>query len=238
MEAIVMTQTWGDMVWRALEGLGQRLLEVLPGVLAMITLVIVGVVLAWVVSRLLVRLAEATAFDRRGETWGLAAALGRAGVGRPPSQVLGSVVFWGIFLVFATLAIDALAIPGSGRLTDFMFRWVPVILGAGLILLIGWLIANFLGQGVLIAAVNAGVPEARVLARVARWAVLLFAGAMAITHVGIAKEMVLVAFGIVFGGLIFALALAFGLGGRRLAKEILERRLRQEPHPRETLTHL
>ena len=50
--------------------------------------------------------------------------------------------------------------------------------------------------------------------------------------------MVLVAFGITFGGLILALALAFGLGGRALAREILERRLRQDPHPSETFTHL
>jgi hypothetical protein len=50
--------------------------------------------------------------------------------------------------------------------------------------------------------------------------------------------MVLVAFGITFGGLIFALALAFGLGGRGLARQMLDRYLRREPHPRETLTHL
>jgi hypothetical protein len=64
---------------------------------------------------------------------------------------------------------------------------------------------------------------------------------MALTHVGIAKEMVLLAFGLTFGGLVLGLALAFGLGGRDLARDILERRLRQErdePHPRETLTHL
>jgi len=64
--------------------------------------------------------------------------------------------------------------------------------------------------------------------------------ATTLTQLGIGKEMVLVAFGITFGGLIFALALAFGLGGRALAREILDRRLRREgePHPRETITHL
>jgi hypothetical protein len=78
-----------------------------------------------------------------------------------------------------------------------------------------------------------------VLARGVYWSVLLFAAATALTHLGIGKEMVLVAFGITFGGLIFALALAFGLGGRALARQILERHLRnREPHPRETLTHL
>jgi hypothetical protein len=135
--------------------------------------------------------------------------------------------------------VDALAIPGTGRVTDFILYSVPRVLGAALIMLIGWLASNFLAEGVLIAAVNAHVPEARLLARAIRWAVLLFAAATAITHLGIGKEMVLVAFGITFGGLIFALALAFGLGGRGVARQILERHIRgREPHPRETLTHL
>jgi hypothetical protein len=69
--------------------------------------------------------------------------------------------------------------------------------------------------------------------------VLLFAGATAITHLGVAKEMVLVAFGLLFGGLVLTAALAFGLGGRHLARQILERRLRGDrPHPEDTLTHL
>jgi hypothetical protein len=108
-----------------------------------------------------------------------------------------------------------------------------------LILVVGWLVANFLSQGLLIAAVNARLPEARLLARAAHWGVLLFAGATALTHLGIGKEMVLVAFGITFGGLVSALALAFGLGGRFIARDILARRLRRESPPvEERLTHL
>jgi hypothetical protein len=231
-------RTWTDLVWSALEGLGSRLWAVLPAVLAMLTLLAAGLLAGWIASRMLVRLARAVTLDRRAEHWGLTAVLLRSGIRRSPSALLGLTVFWGIVLLFATMAVDALAIPGTGRVTDFIFAWVPTAFGAALILLVGWLTGNFLGQGVLIAAVNAGVPEARYLARAARWSVLLFAVAMAMTHLGIAKEMVLVAFGITFGGLILALALAFGLGGRGLAREILERRLRQDPHPRETLTHL
>ncbi|HEV8441043.1 MAG TPA: hypothetical protein VGT40_23390 [Methylomirabilota bacterium] len=233
-----MTNVWSDLVWAALRDLGVRLALVLPAILAMLTLAAVGLIGAWIVARILRRLARAVAFDRRAETWGLAAALGRAGIHRPPSYVLGITVFWGIFILFLSLAIDALAIPGTGRVTDFVFSWVPRVVGAALILLIGWLVASFLGEGALIAAVNARVPEARLLARAVRWGVLLFATATAVTHLGIGKEMVLVAFGITFGGLIFALALAFGLGGRSLARHILERRLRREPHPEDTLSHL
>ena len=233
-----MTDTWSSLVWAALGELATRLAFLLPGILAMITLALVGLALAWVTARLIRRIAQAAAFDRRADRWGFAGALGRAGVRRTPSEALGVIIFWSIFILFLTVAIDALAIPGTGRVTDFVFAWVPRLMGAALILVVGWLVANFLGEGVLIAAVNAHVPEARVLARAIRWGVLLFTIGTAVTHLGIGKEMVLVAFGITFGGLIFALALAFGLGGRSLARQILERYRRREPHPRETLTHL
>jgi hypothetical protein len=179
------------------------------------------------------------AFDRRAEEWGLSQAMGRSGIRRTPSDVFGLAVFWSIFVVSVTLAVDALAIPGTGRVTDFILYSVPRVLGAGLIMLIGWLASNFLAEGVLIAAVNAHLPEARLLARAIRWAVLLFAAATAIAHLGIGKEMVLVAFGITFGGLVLTLSLAFGFGGRRLARQILNRYLRRDPHhPSETFTHL
>jgi Mechanosensitive ion channel, conserved TM helix len=223
-----MTDMWGDLVWGALADLKTRLAAALPSVLALLTLVIGGLMLAWLSGKLLARLAHATDFDSRAERWGLAGALRRAGVMRPPSAALERSVFWGIFALFAVLGVDALRIPGTWRITDLLFLWIPSLVGAVLLVLVGWLAANFLAQSVLIAAVNAGVREARALARAARWGMLLVAWAMAFTHLGIAKEMVLLAFGLTFGGLV-------------LAREILERRLRQErgePHPRESLTHL
>ena len=234
-----MAEMWSNVVWAVLRDLGARTMAVLPAVLAMLTLAVAGVVVGWIASRIILRLARTVMFDARAERWGLAAAIARAGIRRPPSAMLASLVFWGLALLGATLALDALAIPGARRVTDLFFLWFSAALGAALLLLVGWLVANFIGQAVLIAAVNAGVPEARHLASAARWAVLLFTWAMAVTQLGIGKEMVLLAFGISFAGLVLALSLAFGLGGRTLAREILERRLRQgEPHPRETLSHL
>jgi hypothetical protein len=233
-----MTDVWSDLVWKALNDVNARLILVLPGILAMATLVAVGLAGGWLAGRVARRLARAVALDRRAETWGLCRALARSGIRRTPSEVIGLFVFWSIFVVFVTLAVDALAIPGTSRVTDFVLSGIPRVLGAALILLAGWLVANFLSERALIAAVNALVPEARLLARAIRWAVLLFAGATAVTHLGIGKEMVLVAFGITFGGLVLTLSLAFGFGGRRLARQILNRYVRRDPHPSETLTHL
>jgi hypothetical protein len=234
-----METGWGRGVWAALIDLGERLAVVLPGLLVMITLIALGLVLGFIVRVVLTRLARAVGFDGHMERWGAAPALRRSGLLRTPAEVLGMVVFWGIFVLFASLGVDALRGPTSGGATAFVFSFLPPLFTAVLILIVGWLVANFLSQGLLIALVNAGLPEARVLARAAHWAVLLFAGATALTHLGIGKEMVLVAFGITFGGLVFALALAFGLGGRHLARELLARRLRRgAPPDRERLTHL
>lgn len=212
----------------------------LPGILALLTLTAVGLVAAWVAALLLRRLARAVALDRRAASWGLGSTMARAGFRRSPSELLALTVFWAIFILFLTSAVDALAIPGMARVTAFLFSWVPRAIAAAVIFLVGWMMANFLRERVLIAAVNAGMPEARLLARVVSWGILLFATATAVTHLGVGKEMVLVAFAITFGGLILALALAFGLGGRGLARQILERRLRHEPeaHPSETTSHL
>src|SRR5262245_52403131 len=234
-----METGWGRGVWTALVDLGDRLAVIVPGLLVMITLIALGLVLGSIVRMVLTRLARAVGFDRHTERWGAATALRRAGLLRTPTEVLGIIVFWAIFILFASLGVDALGAPARGGATAFVFSFLPPLFTALLILIVGWLVANFLSQGLLIAAVNAGLPEARLLARAAHWAVLLFAGATALTHLGIGKEMVLVAFGITFGGLVFALALAFGLGGRHIARELLAGRLRREvPPERERLTHL
>src|SRR5436190_1635295 len=148
--------------------------------------------------------------------------------------------FWALFLIFASSGVDAVTASGGYSVTALLLAFLPPLFAALLILIAGWLLANFLSRTILIAAVNARLPEARLLARAAHWAVVLFTVATALTHLGIGKEMVLVAFGITFGGLVLALALAFGLGGRRIAADLLARRLRRDaaPPPQERLTHL
>src|SRR6266446_3644033 len=158
--------------------------------------------------------------------------------------VLGALLGWIAGTLVGRLAhamgLDPLAIPGAPGATSMLMRFLPRLLSALLILVVGWLAANFLGQAMLITAVNAGVLQARLLARTTRWVVLLFAVATALVEIGIGRDMVLIAFGVLFGGLVLALALAFGLGGRHLAREILERSYRRErePAPQDSITHL
>jgi len=121
-----------------------------------------------------------------------------------------------------------LEIPATAGLLAAALRFLPNLSVAFLVMVIGWVLANFLAQAALIGAVNAQVAGAPLIASAVHWLVLVFAGAAALTQLGIAREMVLLAFGIAFGGTVLALALAFGLGGKELAREILESRLRKQ----------
>jgi hypothetical protein len=235
-----MRDIWDDIVVvETMRGVAARLAALVPNVLTMLVLVVLGLALGALARWFVVRLLRAVRFDQRAEGWGLQAAVARAGMLREPAALAGSLVFWAIFLVFAMMGIDALALPGMPGATSVVVQLIPKVLAAALMLVVGWLLANFLGNAVLIGSVNARIAEARLLARAVRWGVLAFTLAAVLTQLGIGSEMVMIAFGLTFGGVVFAFALAFGLGARHLARGILERRFRpQDRAPDDEIAHL
>src|SRR5581483_9582721 len=149
-----MGSRWGEGVWAALVALADRLAVIGPALLVALTLVALGFLAGALLRALVSRFARGVGFDRHMERWGVGASVRGAGILRAPSDVLGLVCFWTAFVVFASLGIDSL---GLGGATAFLFAFVPPLFAAVLIVVVGWLIANFLSQGLLIAAVNAGL---------------------------------------------------------------------------------
>ncbi len=233
-----MRETWTDILVTSFREVVQRLALAAPRLLALLTLVLAGWVVAALVRRLTVRILRAADFDQRCGRWGLTATLIRGGITLPPADLVGGAIFWTLFLVALLMGIEALEIPATAGLVAVVLRFLPNLVVAALVMVIGWLLANFLAQAALIGAVNAQVAGAPLIASAVRWLVLVFAGAAALTQLGIAREMVLLAFGIAFGGTVLALALAFGLGGKELAREILESRLRKQNEDDDTVTHI
>src|SRR4029453_14280567 len=102
-----MTDFWRDLVLTAMHNMSVTLGTVLPSILAMLTLVALGALIGWSAGRLLARPAYAMDLGQRSRTWGLTSALARAGVYRPPSQVLRLLAFLGIFGVFCEMGVGA-----------------------------------------------------------------------------------------------------------------------------------
>jgi cellobiose-specific phosphotransferase system component IIC len=121
------------------------------------------------------------------------------------------------------LGINALELAATQNFIAQFFNYLPHLFAAILILVIGYLIAFFLGQATLIGAVNAQMESAKLLSRSVRWFIIILALTMALYQLGIAETVIIAAFSIIFGGIVLALAIAFGWGGRELAKDFLER---------------
>jgi hypothetical protein len=118
-----------------------------------------------------------------------------------------------------------------------LLLYLPNIFAAALILLFGYLLSNFLGQAALIAGVNAGLRASRLLARFVRLTIFLLSATMALEQLGIGRETILIAFTLVFGGIVLALAIAFGFGGQELARRYLEEKTRGEKEE-DNISHL
>src|SRR4029077_14021659 len=115
--------------------------------------------------------------------------------------------------------------PFQGLVGEF-FRFVPRFLVALLVLSLGFLIGNFLWRATLLSSVNAGLPGARLMSGALRVLVIAIGVVMALEQLGLATAVVLTACAITFGALMLVAAIAYGLGGRDVAKQLLERQLR------------
>lgn len=220
-----MKDFWEKALLQPLELLGRQVLGVLPNILAMTIILLGGLLVAWGVSHLIERVLRVVGLDHLCNRIGVSAALLRGGVKTDPSRLVGRAAYWLIVMFSTMAALGALNLQPINQFAKSFLAYVPHLFTAAVILVAGYLLSNFISQAVLIAAVNAGLPPARLVAACSRWGVQLLAVAMALEQLGIAQNIVVVGFGITLGGVVMAAAIAFGLGAKDLAKEFLERRL-------------
>jgi hypothetical protein len=205
----------------------QKLVAFLPSLLTGIVVFAVGLVLAWLVKLLAVRMVKLLKLDAAFDRSGVTEALHKMAVRDTPAKLVGRMFFWLVAFIFFVLALSVMRVPVIDQLLERFLLYLPNIFVALVVLAIGWFLGNFVGRAALIASVNAGFKAAGPLSKGIKGVILLFAFVMAFEQLGIGRSTVIAAFAIVFGGAVLALALAFGLGGRDLARTFLEKRLKK-----------
>jgi len=236
-----MGEVWKDAMVDSLNKFLGKVITFFPNLLAMITIFVVGFLIAWLVKLLLLRFLKAIQFDRVSERWGLTYMFSKGGMSYSPAHLLSRFFYWIIVLITLILGINALELTATQDFIARFFNYLPHLFAAMIILVIGYLIAVFLGQAALIAAVNAQMESARLLGRVIRWFIIILSLTMALSQLGIAQNVIVAAFTILFGGIILALAIAFGWGGRELAKDFLEKlskRREKEGGEKDNISHI
>ena len=198
--------------------------SILPGILAFVIALLLFSLLGMAVSALLRRLLSAIRFDERvarnrsNSDWAPTTS---------PTEIVARTSFWGLCLlglIIGVSAFDASYATGTA-LPISLLPYLTRAVGAILLFVAGTLIARFLARTVLIGAVNAQLHYARFLSLGVKWLVLVLTAAMILDHLQIGGNIVELAFGILFGGIVLTLALAIGLGSRELVSRSLESRV-------------
>jgi hypothetical protein len=202
-------------------GLLATVLAFLPRLINAALLLIVGYIIARVVRGLLTKGLRALHFDKVADRAGITHFLRMAGTNLGAARVLAEVVFWWIFLVFIELAINALGLVEISNFLNAVLGYIPNVIAAVLIIVLGCLIATVVADVVRGAAREAGLSIAPVLADVARWAIVIFSVLAALTQLNVAQNMIFILFAASVAMLALAGGLAFGLGGADTARGLL-----------------
>lgn len=152
---------------------------------------------------------------------GLAEAVDRMGVRLDPVHAMGKLLFWLVMLVVILLSSMALGLESINQMFGAMLSYIPTLVAAIIIVILGMIVGEFVRALVLASA--GGVEGVPTLAKLAKTAVVMIAVFMALQQIGVAEEIVTATFILVLGALALAVGLAFGLGNRDLAGEITRR---------------
>lgn len=216
----------------------ERVLQFLPDILTSMLIFISGIVLSLIFRKLFLRFFNTIKVDKFSARYGFIEILKKGGIKEPVSFILSRLIGWLTIIIFSIVALRSLNVPAIEQILERFFLYLPNIFIAVIILFFGYLLSNFLGRAALIAAVNAGLKVSGLVGRLVKLTVFLLAVTMALEQLGIGRGTIIIAFAIIFGGIVLALAIAFGLGGRDIAKEHLEKKMKGEEEKKDEISHL
>ena len=213
-----------DSVAAFLEGVG----DFLPNILAAILILIIGWLIARVFRGAVRRGLQLIKFPTIAEKAGIDGFLQTGGVKQSSTDLVAVLVYWLVMLMVLLTTVNALRLEVASQLLNEILLYIPNIIVAVIVLVVGLYAANFVAGLVRTAAANAGIAEAEVVAVLARYALIIFTFAIALNQLRIGEDIVANGFLILFGAACLAGALAVGLGSREVVARYMEDRFRMK----------
>lgn len=206
----------------ALSSVAEKFVAYLPNLIAGIVLVGIGWMLGWVFKRIVVRMLDVLRIDRlfRRFRWG--AGLERADVRYPLFEFAGDAAFLLAFLILLNASLEALQLTALSSILHQGVLFIPRLAIAALIFILGWIAAGWIAGSIQKALTKEEVPRPTLIARFAKAMVLLFASAMALTELDVAREIVIIGFSVTIVTLGLLLLVIAWTGGKRFVARILE----------------
>lgn len=229
-----------NMILEPLKELFLKFKGFAPNLLAMLVILLVGIAFARIIKLVLVKFLTAIKFDSWSDRMGFTKLMRKGDLWAKPSAILGEIVFWLLIIITLMSGLNALQVPTINHLVGEFFSYIPRIFSAAMILIVGYVLSGFISRTVLIAAANNGFHYAKILAEAIHTLLIVLILSMVMEQLQIAPGIVLAAFSIVFGGIVIALAIAFGVGGIDAARRIIESEAisKREEETKDEIEHL
>ncbi len=173
-------------------------------------------IIAKVLQGVVTRVLQSMGFQGWMERGGIKQFFDRSQTRQTPLSILGKLVFWLVFFIAISMAVDTLGITAISEVLAQFIAYIPQIIAAALILILATLLANF------VAGIVRGATGSNVAGSIAQYGIIVFAAFAALTQLGIAEELIVPTFLILLGAVALAAALAFGLGGQGVAQRLVE----------------
>jgi hypothetical protein len=212
---------WGDALMASLSSAFTLFFSAVPRILGFVLIIIIGWIIASLIEKALAALLRTVHFDGFAARAGLAGFIEKTGTRRDASGTIALIAKWFVRLLTLMIAFDALGLPAVSDVLRQLMLWLPNLVVALVVLVIGGIAASALSQVVRGAATKGELGNPELLARIAKSAVWVFAIVVAINQIGIAASLVNILFTGFIGAIAIALGLAFGLGGRETAASMV-----------------
>ena len=206
---------WNAVLVLPIQSFFTQLMGFLPSLLGALLILLVGLVVAKTIESIVVKVLQTIRLDSLSDRILLADVLNKGGIKGKLSELIGVIVYWLIILVVMIAALNAVQLTVAAQLLEQVVTFLPNVLAAIFILIVGIFSAALVGTTVRASASNAGIAQAQVLGEIAQTVVVIFASVAALEQLHI--QFVGEAFLVILAAISFGFALAFGLGCKDLA---------------------
>jgi hypothetical protein len=213
---------WGAALTTSLATALSLFLGAIPRIIGFLVILIIGWIISSALAAAVAALLRAVKFNVMAQNSGIQGFINNMGLRTDASGLLANIVKWFVRLIVLVVAFDALGLPAVSQVLQQFLLWIPNLVVAVVVLVIAGLAANALSNLVRGATAQAGFDNPDLLATIARVAVWAFGIVVAVNQIGIAQELVNTLFMGFIGALALAAGLAFGLGGRDTAGQIVQ----------------
>ena len=227
-----------NLILEPLREVYANFVKFVPNLLAMLIIILVGMIAARIIRLILLKLFQTVKFDSWSDRMGLTSVMRKGDLWAKPSEAVGALVFWLLVVSVLLAGFSALNIQAVDHLISNFVLYLPRLISAILILVFGYIATGFIGRAVLISAVNRGYLFAKLLADAVRLLFTILFVAMALEQLQIAPGIVVAAFSIIFGGIVIALAISFGVGGIDTARKIIEKETEKKEEGKRDVEHI